>query len=125
MQIDDDDDGGLGMPAAKRVGPDDVEPVQVGRTRYEAIHWGRERGLGQNGGFLAAVDVDSGKELWTLKVYDVVYDPDMEEDVQDVFITALAPGPQPDSLSVTDERGGQYLLDTRTRAVRVVQPRGK
>jgi hypothetical protein len=118
MQIDDDGDDGLGMPAGKRVGPDDVAPVEVGSQRYEVIHWGRERGLGQNGGYLAAVDVDSGKELWTLKVYDVAYDPDMEEDVQDVFIKAMSVNGSGTELTVTDERGRRFVVNLKSRTSR-------
>jgi hypothetical protein len=112
-----DDDDEMEMPAAKRVGPEEVPPVTIGETRYEVVHWGRERGLGQNGGYIAAVDAASGRELWTLKVYDVTYDPDMEEDVQDVFIESLAPRGD-DKLAVVDERGRKYLVDPRRRQAR-------
>lgn len=128
MQIYNDDDDGLGMPAGKRVGPDDVAPVEVvapvslGGKTFRVVHWGKERGLDQNGGYVEAIAAD-GRVLWAVKVYAVKYDGAMEEDIQDVFITALAVGPEPDSLAVTDERGGEYLVDTRTRTVRVVRAR--
>lgn len=111
---DDDDDGGL--PAAKRVGPPDVEPVTIDGVRYEAVHWGRERGLGQNGGYLEAVDAASGASLWLLQVYAIDYDPDLEEDVQDVFIETLKAGPR-GTLKVVDERGRRYAVDPATRTV--------
>jgi len=89
-------------------------PVVVGGMRYEAVPWGRMRGLGQNGGYLAAYDVASGRELWLFKVYDVKYDvkyrPEMEEDKQDVFIEDLALDAQ-GRLRVTDERGEVYRVD--------------
>lgn len=114
MPTDDDE---LDAPAGKRVGPEEVPPVKIGRTRYEVVHWGRERGFGQNGGFIAAVDADTGQELWTLKVYDVTYDPDMEEDVQDVFIERMARRGD-EELAVVDERGRRYLIDPRRKQVR-------
>ncbi len=102
-------------PTAKRVGPPEVAPVTIDGTRFEALSWGRTRGFGQNGGYIAAVDPASGRELWTLKVYAVTYDPEMEEDVQDVFITGLAV--RDGRLEVTDEKGRRFLVDVKSRAV--------
>src|SRR5215472_11349501 len=106
--------GGLG---AKRKGPADVAPVTVGGLRFEAIHWGKARDLGQNGGYIAAIDPASGKELWTLKVYDVVYDPKLEGDVQDVFITAMSKTLFGQKLNITDENGRRYVVDPAARTV--------
>jgi hypothetical protein len=105
-------------PAGKRVGPEDVKPVVIGNLRLEALHWGKERGLGQNGGYVAAFDKASGKELWVLKVYDVTYDPRLEEDVQDVFIESLEKSASGDLLEVRDERGRRYTVDPKTRTVK-------
>jgi hypothetical protein len=107
------------MPAGKRVGPPNVPPVVIGDLRFEAIHWGKERGFGQNGGYIAALDARSGRELWTLKIYDVVYEPRMEEDVQDVFIKTMSRSASGNRLEVTDERGRRYLVDLQSRSVRV------
>jgi hypothetical protein len=105
---------------AKRVGPKAVAPVTVGGVRYEAMPWGKKRGLGQNGGYLAAFDAKTGAELGLIKVYEIKYDPKLEADVQDVFISRL------DSidggLAVTDERGRKYLVDVATKSVRAVSP---
>ena len=105
-------------PAAKRAAPPRVAPVTIDDVEFAAIPWGKARGLGQNGGYLAARDPATGKEVWTLKVYDVVYDPKLEGDVQDVFITALAKSASGHELVVTDERGRRYLVDPKTRNVR-------
>lgn len=91
-------------------------PVQVGGMRYEAVPWGRIRGLGQNGGYIAAYDVASGRELWLLKVYEVKYLPEMEEDKQDVFIEDLALDAK-GRLRVTDERGEVYRVDLARQAL--------
>ncbi|HEX3693883.1 MAG TPA: hypothetical protein VH374_00730 [Polyangia bacterium] len=115
--IGEEQDDEMMSPAAKRVGPEDVPSVTLGRTRFEVIHWGRERGLGQSGGYIAAFDAATNKERWTLKVYDLAYDPDLEEDVQDVFIEGLAPRGE-DKLAVLDERGRRYIVDPRQRSVR-------
>jgi outer membrane protein assembly factor BamB len=105
-------------PKAKRAGPPKVAPVAMGELEFAAIPWGKARGLGQNGGYVAAIDRATGKELWTLKVYDVRYDPALEGDVQDVFIKSLAKSASGRELIVTDERGRSYLVDPQTRSVR-------
>jgi len=98
-----------------------VEPVNVGPLRIEALHWGRERGLSQNGGYLRAIDAGTGDEEWTLRVYDIRYDPHLEEDVQDVFIRSIEPGSDPGSLVVTDERGRRFRVDLPDRQVYVLE----
>jgi hypothetical protein len=105
-------------PAGKRVAPPKVAPVTIDNVEFAAIPWGKARGLGQNGGYVAAIDPASGKEMWTLKVYDVSYDRTLEGDVQDVFITALAKSASGHELVVTDERGRRYVVDPKTRSVR-------
>jgi hypothetical protein len=100
-----------------RLAPKDVAPVIVDRTSYAVIHWGKKRGLDQNGGYISATDLDSNKELWVLKVYDTEYDPEMEGDVQDVFIKSLSKVWFRNQLKVVNEREEQYLIDLKTRKV--------
>jgi hypothetical protein len=106
---------------AKRVGPPSVPPVTLQGVRYEALHWGRERNLGQNGGFVRAVDPATGRELWTAQIYRIDYQPGMETDVQDRFIRTLAPTAEGRALLVTDERGLRFLLDLASREARPVE----
>lgn len=103
---------------AKRVPPAQVAPVTIGNLRFEAIHWGKARGLGQNGGYIAAIDPMSGKETWTLKVYDVAYEPDVEGDLQDVFIKSMSKTLFGQKLTITDERGRGYVVDPAARTVK-------
>jgi hypothetical protein len=109
-----DDD--FAPPAPKRTGPPEVEAVTLDGLRFEAVHWGRERGLGQNGGYIEAFDADSGRSLWLLQVYKITYQDDLEEDVQDVFIEELKAGAK-GRLTVTDENGHRFLVDPATRSV--------
>lgn len=102
--------------SAKRVAPPEVAPVTVGPLRIEALPWGRERGFGQNGGYVAAIDVATGKEAWTLKVYDIVYNPRLEEDVQDIFISDMRLHGD-GRVEITDEDDRRYLLNVETRTV--------
>jgi hypothetical protein len=101
----------------KRSGPDPVEPVSFGGTRYEAMQWGKARGLEQNGGYVAAIDEKTGDELWLLKVYDVSYDGDMEDDKQDVFVTSLELDRDGRRLMVDNEAGNRFAIDLATRTV--------
>ncbi|OMH26245.1 hypothetical protein [Motiliproteus sp. MSK22-1] len=101
----------------KRKAPDPVKPVSKAGIRYEALVWGRERDLGQNGGYIIAFDENSGDELWILKIYNVDYDNDMEQDKQDVFITKLSLSWISNQLKVKNERGEQYRVDLKTREV--------
>ena len=107
----------LGMPAGKRVGPADVNPVTTNGVRYEVLHWGRERGLEQNGGYIVAVDSTSGKELWLAKIYKANYKPKLETDVQDVFIRSIELSDDNKLLNIIDENGHQFTLDLNTQKV--------
>jgi hypothetical protein len=107
------------MPGeAKRLAPDPVAPVSFEGRRYEAIPFAKARGLGQNGGYVAAIDEASGRELWVQRIYRVSYDRGHEGDKQDVFITGLTVLPTEHALRIENERGARYRLDLRTRRVR-------
>ncbi len=105
------------QPAKKRGPPPPTRLVSVGGVRYEAVVWGRRRGMDQNGGYVAATDQKTGQELWVTKVYATPHDPDMEDDKQDLFIARLDLIENGKALRVTDERGGRYRLDLATRTV--------
>ena len=103
--------------AAKRLGPKDVPAVEIKNLRFEVIHWGKDRGEPQNGGLIAAFDKNTGAELWTLKVYDVIYNQELESDVQDVFIVSMSKSLFGNKLKITDERKRKYIVDIDARTV--------
>ena len=109
---------GPGMPKPKRLGQPDVEPVTIGKSRFEVLRKSRARGFDQNGGVIAAIDPGSGKEQWTLKVYTIEYVPKLETDVQDIFITAFAKSADGKNLLVTDERGRRFEVDVAARSAK-------
>lgn len=86
-------------------------------VRYEAVLWGRARGLPQNGGYVSAVDEKTGKERWIAKIYDADPDDGKEADKRDVFITEMTLEADGRHLRVTNERGAVFRLDTQTRQV--------
>lgn len=106
-----------GGMSKKRAGPAAAAPVTIGQVRYEAVPWGRIRELDQNGGYIAAIDENSGQELWILKVYDVRYDGDMEDDKQDLFITRIE-SKDSRTLLIENENGERFIVDLPTRTVK-------
>ena len=90
---------------AKRAAPAPVAPVVVGEVEYSVP-------LGEMG-FVVATDVKTRKELWRVRVYEVRIDPNLEEDVQHVFIKSLTH--ERGMLIVTNERGDTFTLDPATR----------
>ncbi len=92
-------------------------PVSLKGVRYEVLRGGRGRGLGQNGGLVAAIREDTGEELWVLKVYGISYDDDLEADKQDILITDLAVSRWSNKLTVRNERGERYDVDLNTLEV--------
>ncbi len=100
--------------ARKRIAPPQVAPVLLGGLRIEVVHWGKERGLEQNGGYLEAFDRATGAARWLLRVYAIDYDPALEGDVQDLFIEQLKTGPG-GTLIVIDEQGRRFVVDPATR----------
>jgi len=105
------------MMQADRLPPAEVPPVTMENIKFVVVHWGKERGLGQNGGYIEAIEATTGKKLWLLKIYDVHYDPDMEEDVQDIFIKSMKKTFFSNKLKISDERGRKYLVDPSSRSV--------
>lgn len=106
------------MAGKKKVaGPEDVDPVTIGKTRYEVPHWGKTLGLGQNGGHVRAVDVASGKPLWTAELYKIDYKPNMEADKQDCFIVTLDYDAGSTRLVAQNDRGRRFALDLFSRQV--------
>lgn len=100
----------------ERSEPPEPAAVIAGGLRIEALPWGKVRGLGQNGGYIAAYDAEDDTEQWLLKVYEVVYDGSMEEDKQDCFIEEMALDGA-GHLRVTNERGQVYVVDLERRAL--------
>lgn len=109
------------QPSKKRyIEPGPLPSIEVDGIQYQALRWGKERDLGQNGGYIVAIDSSTNTELWLLKVYDVKYDNEMEADKQDVFITKISKKWFWDILKIEDEKGRSYEVDLDSRKVRVL-----
>jgi len=100
-------------------GPTTVTPVEHDGIRYEAMHWGKPRDLGQNGGFVAAIDIESGEEIWLAKIYGITYGPKSPQKY-DRFVTKLKLVGGGGGLEIEDESGAVHRLDLATRDVTLV-----
>lgn len=100
----------------KRLAPKAAAPVVADGVRYTAPPFGAFRGRSQNGGYVDAEDVRSGKLIWSRMIYRVQYEPNLEKDVQDVFITRIKV--KRGRLFVTTERAEEFEMDLRSGSVR-------
>ncbi len=100
---------------AKRSPPIDVTPVIYNHIKYIAPHWGIFNKRPQNGGYIEAWDLKTGKLLWELKLYTIEYDKNLEQDVQDIFITKIEINGN--SLIIWNEAKDKFDVDLNTRKV--------
>jgi len=105
----------------KRAAPDPIEPITLDGIRYEAVQVGKARGLEQNGGYITAIDIKTGKELWLIKIYDVRYLGDMEPDKQDILISAMELTGDRGHLEIENESGARFLMDLKTQHVQRIK----
>ena len=104
------------LAEAKRGAPAEVLPVTVGNIEYSAPH---RNGTHRKMGLLEASDLKSGKLIWSRQIYAVKYDPDLEGDVQDVFIKSITA--EGNHLIITNERNSKYQLDLNSLEVKVIK----
>jgi hypothetical protein len=104
------------LAEAKRGAPAEVLPVTVGNIEYSAPH---RNGTHKQMGFIEARDLKSGKLIWSRQIYAVKYDPDLEGDVQDVFIKSITV--EGNHLIITNERNSKYQLDLNSLEVKVIK----
>jgi len=97
------------LASAKRTAPANVAPVIYQGIRYVAPNDDGRRG------YIEAWNVGTNKKLWELTIFTNGIDPNLEEDVQWVFIKAL--NIQDGRLMVTSERSRTYQVDVNTKAI--------
>jgi len=108
----------LASPAlAKRGAPPEAAPVVANGIRYQAAH---DRYAANNiptglRAYVEAWDVKSKKLLWKVKVYEIVYDQNLETDVQDIYLESLKLDGK--RLIATTERKKAYRVDIERHKV--------
>ena len=101
---------------AKRIAPKPVAPIQTDNAVYSVPHFSLgERS--QNGGFIEAHHPKTKKLLWRTQIYKTDYDPDLEGDIQDVFIKTMSFDEEKNQLIVSDERSRVFLLNLSSKKV--------
>ena len=104
------------LAEAKRGAPAEVLPVTVGNIKYSAPN---RNGTQKQMGFIEARAPKSGELIWSRQIYAVKYDPDLEGDVQDVFIKSITV--EGNHLIITNERNSKYQLDLNSLEVKVIK----
>ena len=97
------------LASAKRIAPVNVAPVIYAGIRYVAPNDDGRRG------YIEAWNVGTNKKVWELTIFTNGIDPNLEQDVQWVFIKAL--NIQDGRLMVTSERGKTYQVDVNTKEI--------
>jgi hypothetical protein len=97
------------LASAKRIEPEKVDPVIYEGIRYVAPNDDGRRG------YIEAWNVGTNEKLWELTIFTNGIDPNLEKDVQWVFIKAL--NIQDGRLMVTSESGRTYQVDVSTKAI--------
>lgn len=97
------------LTSAKRAAPASVEPVIYEGVRYVAPNDNGRRA------YIEAWDVQTNKKLWELTIFTNRIDPQLEEDVQWVFVDKLSI--RDNTLVVTSERSATYQIDLKTKAI--------
>ncbi len=103
-----------------RSAPKKVPPISRNGIRYAVQRFEEER-FGQSGGIIQAINEKTDEELWSSKIYQIVYDPDMEMDVQEIFIKEMTLSAEDDALLITDERQRRYRVALADGAVQALE----
>jgi outer membrane protein assembly factor BamB len=90
--------------SAKRSAPQAVTPIELNGVKYAANV--------PKAGYVSAMDVKTGKVLWSTEAYRVIKDNRLEQDVQDIYVNSMkiAGG----KLVVSNERSRTYKMILKT-----------
>jgi hypothetical protein len=98
---------------AKRAPPPAIKPIEKEGVRYVVPNDEGRRAYAQ------AWSVDDNKKLWEVELFQTAITPNLEEDVQWVFVKSMVY--QNGKLQFVDEQGRTFLLDPDTRKVEEVK----
>lgn len=96
---------------AKRTPPKPVAPVSGGGVTYNSSGDGLEE-------FVVATKTDSGGELWKAKIFTIQVKPELEKDVQGIYITKLKLAGS--NLYVRDESARCFQVNVKNQVVEAV-----
>jgi hypothetical protein len=98
------------LASAKRIAPVKVDPVVYEGVRYVAPNDDGRRG------YIEAWNVGTSKKLWELTIFTNPINPNLEEDVQWIFIKSL--NIRDGRLIATSEHGETYQVALKTKEIR-------
>jgi hypothetical protein len=98
---------------ADRASPKDVPPIRQNALTYKAPHFGGHMGC------IEAHDTKTDQLIWRRQIYVVKYQPGLEEDVQDCFITSIEI--KGGKLIIKNEMQFEYELDLSSLEVKVTK----
>jgi hypothetical protein len=93
---------------AKRLPAPQVPIIHCHGINYEATF--------SNGGMVKAYSAKTKNLLWEKQIYKIKYQPDLEKDIQDIYIKTMKIKNK--NLIIKDEKGRSYLLNLKTRNVK-------
>jgi hypothetical protein len=105
---------------AKRAPPKEVPVVRHGDLEYRVRH---HVGNGSMPGFVEAWDTSKKSQVWLRQIYVIRRNLDLEEDLQDVFITGIKLINEHKALEITNETGNVFELNLETLDVKAIQGR--
>jgi len=100
-----------GTRKMSRIGMPELPAIVFENRKYDEIRNGGTLGLRQRTGYVSVIDTEKVELLFLIKIYDVVFDPDIEADVQDVFFTRMELDAAARRIVIENERGGRFALD--------------
>ncbi len=109
----------VGSTYAKRLAPRDVPPVILDGKKYSAQPWVFKDEQSTNGvvqgRYIQARNSKTDKLIWEIKIYEIKYNPKVESDVQDIFISSLKIVEK--NLEIKNEAGDKFIVDVSARKV--------
>ena len=102
---------------AKRLAPKPVAPVTHEGLSYSAPH-----DIGGGKVYVSIHNTKTNLRSARVLIYEIKYNPELERDVQDVYIVSLATDKKKNRLVITDERKRVYFMDLETRKVTTSRP---
>jgi len=99
-------------PYDKRLEPENLAVIDNGIKYIPISYYDSTKGRTF---FVQAWDIKVGEKLWEQKIYEIKYDLNLEQDVQDRFVTSLRI--ENGKLLIKNENNDEYELDLKTKTV--------
>ena len=106
---------------AGRLPPEEVPSITTDEAVFSVPHFSFKGERSQNGGYLEAHHPETKKLLWRVQIYKIIYNENLEGDVQDIFIKSLSFDKSHNLLLMSDEKGRVFILNLKTKKVTQIE----